>query len=111
MAGYRKPYSKKEETKMLQYIIDNQAYTLLRGRAFWEGMEESRITERSWQSLKEHFRKVIVPKLRSNYYNDIILPERMRIYSGFNSTAREPKPKEKEEDNTWMYLTSDSDTE
>uniref|UniRef100_A0A1Y1NB96 Telomeric repeat-binding factor 2-interacting protein 1 n=1 Tax=Photinus pyralis TaxID=7054 RepID=A0A1Y1NB96_PHOPY len=69
MSGYRPPYTIKEEKLILKYIIKHQGYYQLRGRKFWVQMEESLPGERTWQSMKEHFRKQMIPNIANPLYN------------------------------------------
>ncbi|XP_045120853.1 uncharacterized protein LOC123510107 isoform X2 [Portunus trituberculatus] len=57
-------YTHWEELKTLEYIKESCSYHKLKGVAFWKKMEAKNIVpERTWQSLKEHFRRQIMPKL------------------------------------------------
>ncbi|KAJ9575972.1 hypothetical protein L9F63_007161 [Diploptera punctata] len=60
----RKDYTKDEKMKILKYIINEKAYDSVKGRKFWEVMQARRICPgRTWQSMKEHFMKQIVPNI------------------------------------------------
>lgn len=86
MVGYRLPYTKNEEEMMLQFIIDQNAYCVLRGISFWKLMENQEFTNRTYQSLKEHFRKVIINKLLSPTWYKIPEEEKIKIFSCYKST-------------------------
>lgn len=87
MAGYRFPYTHNEELDILKYIIDNEAYSRLRGNMLWQEMEAAGVgKQRTKQSLKEHFRKVIANRLSRVYY-ELSELELMRIRLGYQSTA------------------------
>lgn len=84
MSGYRLPYSGEEETQIIKYIIETKSYNCLRGRKFWLELEAQEWNKRTWQSLKEHFRKKMVSNLYIGQY-DISLQERDLILEGIKS--------------------------
>lgn len=114
MAGYCKPYTKEEETTILNYIIENKAYNQLRGDAFWKGVEESAIVKRTWQSLKQHFKTKMAPKLASSYYN-ISRDELMKMDNAYKNTASQKANKkpitkpESNRDRLWLFENLDDD--
>lgn len=57
------PYRLAEECQILKYIIDNDGYGLLRGRAFWQMAEDESGVQRTWQSMKEHFLKKMLQRI------------------------------------------------
>lgn len=95
MSGYRKPYTRVEEREILNYIIEHNAYNRLRGISLWQEMEKANIGERSYQSLKEHFRKVIIGKVCDKQRNYYRLDEDKveKIISGYQATAKDEKKK------------------
>lgn len=78
MAGYRLPYSTTEEQNIIKFVIDNDGYTYLRGRAFWQKVEDESGIERSWQSLKEHFLKKMLPEIEKGSYE--MTPEERKLF-------------------------------
>jgi hypothetical protein len=64
-------YTDEEDLNILRYIINKNGYELVKGNKFWRDMEENtqrnQTPIRSWQSLKERYRKRIIPHL--NKYN------------------------------------------
>ena len=62
-----RPYYFHEKIKILQYIVEEKAYHALRGRKFWQDMEKT-ITDRTWQSLRDHFRRILLPSLHLRKY-------------------------------------------
>ena len=57
-------YSKEEDLKIISFIVDNRRFQEVGGNELWKIMEERTVLEgRSWQSMKERFRKVIYPKI------------------------------------------------
>ena len=62
----RLPYCKKEQQEIVNWIVEYSAYRLLKGNLVWQRMEEARIGRgRSWQSLKEHFKKVLIGQIHT----------------------------------------------
>lgn len=93
MSGYRVPYSIDEDILILKTIIEVDGYYRLRGRAFWQDMEKTGLFEpggRSWQSLKEHFRKAILPNIYNPKYK-IPAVHKMMIHMGWEQTSQEYK--------------------
>ncbi|KAH9413400.1 hypothetical protein DERP_007876 [Dermatophagoides pteronyssinus] len=58
-----KSYTMEEDGSILKFIIKTGRYREIKGRSLWEDMERNRICNRTWQSMKERFRKIITPKL------------------------------------------------
>lgn len=59
-----KSYSDEEDSAILNYIIKHGRYYEIKGRQLWQDMESDRAcNNRSWQSMKERFRKNILPKI------------------------------------------------
>jgi len=66
-----KPYTIEEDKKILKYITDNNRYNDTGGRAMWEVMEERQICgTRTYQSMKERFRKRILKNIKNYGLND-----------------------------------------
>ena len=60
-------YSREEEIKILDFIIEHKAFSQVKGNSLWKIMEATQILQgRSSQSMKERFRRHIIPKL-NNY--------------------------------------------
>ncbi|KAK4878264.1 hypothetical protein RN001_010770 [Aquatica leii] len=111
MSGYRRPYTLEEERLMLRYIIENKGYYQLRGRAFWETMEVELKTQRTWQSLKEHFRKYMYNKIQNPLYQ-LTADEADQIRDGYiNSANEKPKVVTLPQKDLHQYLTDSSDTD
>ena len=65
-APSRRPYSRSDDEAILKHILKNEDYSRVGGRQLWVEMEQLEVVGgRSWQSLKEHFRKVIMRNIRS----------------------------------------------
>ena len=65
-SGHRDPYTNKEEASIVKDIVDNRGYNGLKGNQFWKECEERGIAckgNRTWQSMKERFRKKISPNI------------------------------------------------
>ena len=57
-------YSKSEENKIVQWIVENKRFTEVGGVAMWKILESANVVpNRSDQSMKERFRKHILPKI------------------------------------------------
>ncbi len=54
-----------QDVEIIKYLLENERWSEVRGRAMWEGMEARGVGggRRSWQSLKERFLKRIRPNL------------------------------------------------
>ena len=60
----RRNYSFREEEKIVQWIARTRRYSEVNGIAMWKIMEASKVLEdRSYQSMKERFRKHIIRKI------------------------------------------------
>ena len=55
----RNPYTVQDQKAIIQYIVKKQRYNDVKGRELWERMEKVDVCGRTWQSMKEHFRKQI----------------------------------------------------
>ena len=63
-SSYRRSYSFSEEQKIVKWIAKTQRYTEVNGIAMWKLMADSKVLgDRSYQSMKERFRKVIIGKI------------------------------------------------
>ena len=67
--GFRKNanyYSREEDLNILKFIAENKRFDDVRGNEVWQVMEERKVVKgRSWQSMKERFRKVISGRIKS----------------------------------------------
>lgn len=62
----RLPYCRREEEEVVNWIIENSCYRDLRGIQIWKKMEEEKVGKgRSFQSLKERFRKQIITQIHT----------------------------------------------
>ena len=64
---FRTPYSKKQEQEIINVLVKLSAYKMVKGNSIWQRMEEQGVCKRArtWQSMKEHFRKKIIHKIHS----------------------------------------------
>ena len=61
----RLPYTNSEEMEIVQWIIHNQRFSEISGLAMWKDLEKDGILpNRSYQSMKERFKKHVLPKIR-----------------------------------------------
>ena len=57
-------YDQEEEKAILNFIVNNKRYSEVNGKSLWIMMEEKHVVaNRSWQSMKERYRKYIAPNL------------------------------------------------
>ena len=62
----RMSYNRSEDLAILGFIIDNKRYSDVGGVEMWKLMEEREVVVgRSWQSMKERFRKKILTNIKS----------------------------------------------
>jgi len=56
---FKVAYSRKNQEEIVNYLVKFSAYKIVKGRAIWEKLEALKVCngKRSWQSMKEHFRK------------------------------------------------------
>lgn len=60
----KKSYDVEEDNKILKFIIRTNRFADIKGNKLWKDMEAEKVNyPRPWQSMKERFRKIIVPKL------------------------------------------------
>ena len=60
----RSPYTRSEENTIVTWIIENKRFTEVGGVAMWKILESTNVLpNRSGQSMKERFRKHILPKI------------------------------------------------
>ncbi|UXI14814.1 hypothetical protein NH340_JMT00757 [Sarcoptes scabiei] len=58
------PYTEEEDFLILRYIITTNRYSEIKGKKLWIDMENDRICpNRTWQSMKERYRRIIAPNL------------------------------------------------
>ncbi len=60
----RKAYTRTEDEAMLAFIVSSRRFPEIGGNKLWKYMEVRRVVEnRSWQSMKERFRKKVLRHL------------------------------------------------
>ncbi|CAH0563553.1 unnamed protein product [Brassicogethes aeneus] len=64
-----RPYSHEEANEIIQYIIENEAYFRVKGNALWNELEESGRLNRTFSSMKEHFKKTLMYQLHYPRFN------------------------------------------
>lgn len=62
-------YTDAEEKAMMNYILQNNQISRLKGDQLWKEMEQQNVVNRTWQSMKQHFRKIMIQNIRSEKYN------------------------------------------
>ncbi|XP_034235092.1 uncharacterized protein LOC117641685 [Thrips palmi] len=84
----RAEFTREERQRMVQFIRQQKAYTELKGTALWKRMEPT-FENHSWQSLKEHFLKKVMPLIHSfKLSEDELRAFRYGAKSGQNSKKR-----------------------
>merc|ERR1711874_792123 len=59
-------YTAEEDAMIVRYIVETDGYGDVGGNLYWQRMEEGQIVSgRSWQGLKERFRKSIVNRIEN----------------------------------------------
>jgi hypothetical protein len=111
MKSGKAPYTRKDQLTIVNYIVKEKTFNELKGNSLWKRMEVSRVCSagggghgRSWQSMKEHFRKQIMTQIGSYKLSDKIVSRFRRANAGetvnFSSDAEdrdEDKNDEQEE--------------
>lgn len=112
MAGYKPIYTIDEEMKIIEYLIENNGIEKVKGNLIWQYMARDTGLKRSWQSLKDHFRRAMFKKLNFPQYNlTRAQQEQIRDIYENKKTNRSrinvsPTPR-----NAWYYMGSSSDEE
>ena len=80
----RDPFSQDEDLQILKFIAEAKRYKDVKGNTLWEHMEKK--TEvcpgRTSQSMKERFRKRIVPKIDS-FVDQGLTPDQIRRFKDY----------------------------
>ena len=59
-------YTKQEDLKIIRFIWDNKRFADVKGNEVWKVMEERNVVDgRTWQSLKERYRKNILKNIKN----------------------------------------------
>jgi len=62
----QRQYSLAHEKDIVEFLMRHGAYDMVKGNAVWKMMEEKQMCGgRTWQSMKEHFLKKILPVIES----------------------------------------------
>lgn len=86
MANYKSPYSINEEVKIIEYLISHDGIEKIKGNVIWKNMANDIDTNRTWQSLKEHFRRSMTKKLNCSFYN-LTLSQKQQIISVYGNKS------------------------
>ena len=61
---FRAAYTHSEEEKIVKWIADNKRFGEVKGNSMWRIMQDKKILgDRTEQSMKERFRKKILPRI------------------------------------------------
>ena len=70
MSSRGNPYSRSEELKIIHWIIEQKRFSEVSGIKMWKTLEDCNLLPgRSYQSMKERFRKHILPNIQN--YQDL----------------------------------------
>ena len=60
-------FSRKDQEEIVQYLVRFAAYKMVKGNSIWQKLESMNVCkgERTWQSMKEHFRKKIIYQIHT----------------------------------------------
>ncbi|XP_023215727.1 uncharacterized protein LOC111618422 [Centruroides sculpturatus] len=62
----RKEYTRKDDERIISYVLKTKGYNDVKGRSYWIQMQDRKVLpQRTWQSLKEHFVKKIIPNIHT----------------------------------------------
>ena len=75
---WRRPYTRREQQEIVDYLVKKRAYSIVKGNTIWQRMEVEQVRgrpvlasvqvckgRRTWQSMKEHFRKQVMAKIHT----------------------------------------------
>ncbi|XP_028175216.1 uncharacterized protein LOC114363631 [Ostrinia furnacalis] len=83
-----KAYTMKEMKTIVEYLAERRAFAEIKGRKMWMDFANSKLTNRTWQSLKETFLKRILPDIHNPYYK--LTVDQIRCFKeGYDVIARE----------------------
>ncbi|KAJ8717982.1 hypothetical protein PYW07_005912 [Mythimna separata] len=63
-----KPYNIQEFKIIVDYLVQNKLYSEIKARKMWVDFANTKLTSRTWQSLKETFLKRILPDIHNPYF-------------------------------------------
>lgn len=62
-------YTDAEEAAIMNYIVSRKEIPRIKGDQLWKELEKQRVVNRTWQSMKQHFRKIMIQELYSDKYS------------------------------------------
>jgi len=62
-------YTEAEDTALKNYVKKHQGLDSPGGNKIWQDMEQQKITTHSWQSMKAHYKNVLVAKIQKEEQN------------------------------------------
>lgn len=60
---HNRTFSGNDEKEILQYIVENKEIGLVLGNTLWKKIAQKKVPGRTWQSLKKHFLKHMLPNI------------------------------------------------
>ncbi|CAH0590169.1 unnamed protein product [Chrysodeixis includens] len=82
-----KSYTMREMKSIVDYLVENKLYGEFKGRKMWMDFANSKLTNRTWQSLKETFVKRVLPDIHNPYYK-LTVEQINSFRSGFDIADR-----------------------
>ncbi|XP_064609886.1 telomeric repeat-binding factor 2-interacting protein 1-like isoform X2 [Liolophura sinensis] len=61
----RKKFSLADDRNIIKFLMEEHRYARMKGNAVWKDMEILKITDHTYQSMKDRFKKQILPNIRS----------------------------------------------
>ena len=85
------PYSRSEEKKIIQWIIEHQRFSEVNGIKMWKILGGCNVLpDRSYQSMKERFRKHILPNIQQ-YQDQNISKDDIDRFKMYRSSSTKKK--------------------
>ena len=97
-ASRRDPFRPEEDVQILRFIADSKRYADVKGNTLWEFIEKKCpkvCPGRTSQSLKERFRKRIVPKLDAFVQSKDLTKAELERFKEYSGRGKKPGPTKK----------------
>ena len=97
-ASRRDPFRPEEDVQILRFIADSKRYADVKGNTLWEFIEKKCpkvCPGRTSQSLKERFRKRIVPKLDAFVQSKDLTKAELERFKEYSGQGKKPGPTKK----------------
>jgi len=97
-ASRRDPFRPEEDVQIIRFIADSKRYADVKGNTLWEFIEKKCpkvCPGRTSQSLKERFRKRIVPKLDAFVQSKDLTKAELERFKEYSGQGKKPGPSKK----------------